>query len=429
MRKAGARARRILVVSGDILPLPGLPTTGAGLRAWGLGKGLESRGHEVTYLMPRRAVTEQDVADKVILYDSDDLHEIITGLSPDVVVFQHWPTLGAVPELEVPVVVDLHGPVLLEAMYQDRPDFEDLKRLKVETLAKADFFTCAGELQRNYFYAWLLMSGVDLRDDVVAVIPVSLSPDLPPHRFAEETTFVYGGVYLPWVDPTLGLEVLIESLERNRKGTLKFFGGIHGFLALPIGKYKRLEERLKTSERVEVCGMIPHDRLVSEYTQAHAAFDIMARNPERELAFTTRTVEYLWCGLPVIYNNYAELASYIERYRAGWLVDPDNDGDIAQAVDDVLHCPDKVAEYGANAQRLVREQFTWDKTIEALHAFCSAPSKRVRPRSVFLEEPTPVARRQSLLVKAWQQYRLFGFRSLLAEVLSYLAWLLLGRPE
>jgi len=35
---------RILVISGDILPYPGFPTTGAGLRAWGLAKGLESRG-------------------------------------------------------------------------------------------------------------------------------------------------------------------------------------------------------------------------------------------------------------------------------------------------------------------------------------------------------------------------------------------------
>jgi hypothetical protein len=33
-------------------PFPGLPTTGAGLRAWGLGKGLESRGFKVSYLMP-----------------------------------------------------------------------------------------------------------------------------------------------------------------------------------------------------------------------------------------------------------------------------------------------------------------------------------------------------------------------------------------
>jgi len=46
------------------------------------------------------------------------------------------------------------------------------------------------------------------------------------------------------------------------------------------------------------------DKLI-EYTGASVAWDVMARNPERELAFTSRTVEYLWC-LPVVYNNYAE---------------------------------------------------------------------------------------------------------------------------
>jgi len=48
----------------------------------------------------------------------------------------------------------------------------------------------------------------------------------------------------------------------------------------------------------------PRDKLINEYTGASVAWDVMARNPERELAFTSRTVEYL--GLPVVYNNYAE---------------------------------------------------------------------------------------------------------------------------
>ena len=50
--------RRVLVISSDILPYPGMPTVGSGLRAWGVGQGLKSRGHEVLFSMPRAALAK-----------------------------------------------------------------------------------------------------------------------------------------------------------------------------------------------------------------------------------------------------------------------------------------------------------------------------------------------------------------------------------
>jgi len=73
-------------------------------------------------------------------------------------------------------------------------------------------------------------------------------------------------------------------------------------------------------------------------------------------------VEYLWCGLPVIYNNYAEITDYIREYNAGWIVDPQDREAIATVLEIFEH-PEQVAERSQNAQRLVRERLTWDKTI------------------------------------------------------------------
>ena len=44
--------RRIAVLTTDPLPVPGSPTTGAGLRAWGLAEGLRARGHDVAIADP-----------------------------------------------------------------------------------------------------------------------------------------------------------------------------------------------------------------------------------------------------------------------------------------------------------------------------------------------------------------------------------------
>jgi len=381
---------RVLVISGDILPYPGCPTTGAGLRAWGLAKGLESKGHAVLLAMPRSSVSNDkiippEVAD--LLYVNKELPTFIHRHQPDVVVLQHWLLANFLNDsLEVPLVIDFHGPLLLETQFQDNPVLEKLKWEKIQALHKADFFTCAGEKQKYYFQPWLMLAGFDLRQQVIGVVPVSLSPDLPQHESQGEPTFVYGGVFLPWQDPVLGLTTLVECLERKHKGVLKFFGGKHPVVAVPTGGFEQLLKQLQHSSRVKIHQTIPRDQLIQEYCQAHVAIDLMQRNIERELAFTTRTVEYLWCGLPVIYSDYAELSAYIRAYDAGWTIDPRNQEAIRSVIEAILDSPALIAERSRNAQRLVRERLTWDKTIEPLDAFCRAPVKREKGKSLMLSD-------------------------------------------
>jgi len=375
--------RRILVVSGDILPLPGLPTTGAGLRAWGLGKGLEARGHEVIFSMPALYLDKGVVVPKSIsdhAWEIGGVQRVIRRAQPEVVVFCHWPSVQIPRKLDIPTVLDFHGPHLLEREMQGYSRRPANIQEKLAAIRKADFFVCAGEKQRLYFLSWLLAAGIDLSEDVIASVPVSLSPELPEHEWTDaEPTFVYGGVFLPWQDPFNGLEVLVETIIERERGMLKFFGGRHPGYADQIGNLDRfdaLEAQLRQSPRVRLEGMVEHARLIDEYRRAHVALDVMGRNPEREMAFTTRTVEYLWCGLPVIYHDYAELSGYIAEYQAGWVVDPEDRAAIRQAVEEALTCPEEVRRRGENAQRLVREQLTWDRAIEPLDAFCRAPWQR-----------------------------------------------------
>lgn len=373
----------IAVVSGDLLPLPGLPTTGAGLRAWGLGKGLESRGFTVSYLMPSASLMKVESArrDKVLtienlrLFTFENINRIIAELSPDVLVVQHWPTVCAIDTAHVPTALDLHGPILLETMYQDNPSYDSLKRMKIEAFHKCDFFTCPAERQRYYFYPWMMLSGCDLRSTRIEVIPISLSPELPTFEKPKEIRFVYGGVLLPWHNPTVGLKTLVETLQARGNGRLSIYCGKHPYVNIPPGKLQELVDHLRASPWVSVNGMLAREDVIDVYRHSSVAFDAMERNPERELAFTTRTVEYLWCGLPVIYQDYSALAPYIEKYDAGWLVNPEDKEQIEQVIEHILSHPEEIDEKGRNAQRLVRRELAWDNTIDPLASFCEKPFK------------------------------------------------------
>jgi glycosyltransferase involved in cell wall biosynthesis len=330
------------------------------------------------------------------LFEPERLNEMVRDVAPEVLVFQHWPNVPLIDrECGVPVAIDFHGPLLLETLYQDRPDYTVLQSIKLDALSRADYFTCAGERQREYFTGWLMMAGVDVREDILGVIPVSLSPDLPsrdrPQRGeqGDRPLFVYGGVFLPWQDPSLGLSVLIEELDRSAAGHLAFFGGEHPSLSIKRGVFSQVQAKLRESSRATVSHLISHQELLEVYAGADVAFDLMATNPERRLAFTTRTVEYLWCGLPVVYSKYSELADYVQPYEAGWVVDPADPAAIRQVVREILAQPEEVARRGRNAQELVRNRLTWDRTIDPLDAFCR--NARLRHGSAAQVRPVPRA--------------------------------------
>ncbi len=372
--------------------------------------------------MPAAALEGRSVdgAIRDLAWTIGTLSEVIARSHAEIVIACNWPVAANIHHCPVPLVLDQHGPHLLERQYQAAfRGFDENARAKRLALSKADYFSCAGDLQRLYFLPWLMEAGFQLDDGRISSIPVSLSPDLPPHDFSDELTFVYGGVFLPWQDPRGGLQEVLAQLRQRECGRLKFFGGKHPVYPVDTGLFEALRTQLESHPRVRVQPMVAHDDLVEAYRHAHVAVDLMARNPERELAFTTRTVEYLWCGLPVIYNDYAELSRLIREYRAGWTIDPNDPEAIRAAVNEAFERPDLVREYSRNAQRLVRERLTWDRTIEPLDAICRAPTRRPRLTS---NTTLPETQSTYLIRKAWQVLQRQGLGAVMREARAYVKW-------
>jgi hypothetical protein len=374
---------KVLLLTTEPVPIPGSATTGAGLRAWGLAQSLSRAGLNVTIgscgLDAEASVTTGSGTDCTVRpFARGNMGALLDEVHPDIVVLQHWGLARELTELTVPLAIDLAGPHLLERLYWGSSDPQRDVEEKLAALRRADFVTCSGHYQRHYFYPFLLMAGFDLRTTSVPVIPFSVPPPAKVRHYepGSEPTFVYGGAFLAWQDPTNAITWLLEEMDAAGKGRLLFYGGTHPVIDASGGKFAGLSRLLKNHPRVEMRGWKSFDELLSEYSrEGDVALDLMARNPERELAFTTRTMIYLHCGLPVIYNNYSEVSDIIEEHACGWTLDPADEQGLRTLARRLLNAEIDLQRYREGALAAAAE-YDWTRTGQPLVEFCRHPQMR-----------------------------------------------------
>jgi len=378
---------KVLVFTTDVIPLHGLPTSGTALRTYGFIQGLRANGHQVTVSVPRSALTgmlkniDQASLPPAVRNEIESLHPlafdptnqsyIVNELQPDLILCGHWPAYAFQTRPAQPVVVDLAGPHLLERHYQGTPNHLGAALSKLGVIASADHFIVSGPSQRRYFLAFAMRAGVTNPEKRMIEIAMPLSPDVPTRDFsgfpsAEYPRFIFGGVFLPWQDPSNALEQISESIAAKGRGKLTLIGGSHPNYKIKEGIYTKLFAALSKNPAVEKLPMLPYDEFQQHLSKSDVAVDLMKWNLERELAMTIRSTTYLWSGLPIIYNDYADLGRLIKRYDAGWTCSPSEPAQLRSIVEEIYRSPEVVRRKSENASRLAREVFAWDRAVQPL---------------------------------------------------------------
>lgn len=380
---------RIHVFTSDVLPLPNLPTSGGGLRCWQLIKGLEERGHEVTYSMSIFTFLGKKYAGSIPQGEKDkawtfhNQYALLKRFQPDVAIWGS-PTIYFLPEGFKPTcacIADLNGPLNLE-QYLYWGDMHGTLKQRSEMLCanleKFDYFITVSERQRYYWMAYLFASGIPHDEIRMDIVPFGIDPPDIPREIPDELTLVSGGGFHPWQDPSLPLLTAGRVLDGMGRGRLEFYGGYHEGECRPRDKerYDRLLGELGGMSSVRLHGFMSYDELSARYAKASAALDLIKKNHERELAYTTRTIQFLALGIPVIYNDYATLSDPIREHGAGWCVDPDDADALAALVRRLADSPDEIREKSANARTLAEGPLNPSKLIEPLARFCAEPAAR-----------------------------------------------------
>ncbi|SDN43826.1 Glycosyltransferase, GT2 family [Allokutzneria albata] len=396
------RPRKIMVITADSISRK---MAGPAIRAWNMAEVL-GREHEVRLVTLNKHCQPPEAPFPVRYIPAAKMHEQTPWA--DVIVLQGH-VLEMLPWLKTSdqiLVCDVYDPMHLEQLEQGK-DLDAGRRAHVvdvvttvlsNQLERGDFFLCASERQRHLWLGHLgaigrltplLYDADPTVRSLLAVSPFGLSAK-PAERTgpglranvdgigeSDKVVLWAGGVY-SWFDP-LTLVHAVDRLRHKRDDVkLCFLGMRHPNPDVPemdmATQTRRLAERLDIVGRHVFFneGWVPYDERQNWLLDANCGVTTHYEHVETTFAFRTRTLDYLWAGLPIITTDGDAFADMVRTEGLGLVVPAEDPQALADALEKVLYdaefakrCSDNIA--------VVRERFTWEQVLAPLVEFCRNP--------------------------------------------------------
>ncbi|SLM29964.1 hypothetical protein MTBBW1_2030054 [Desulfamplus magnetovallimortis] len=387
---------RVMIITHGLYPVPGYTVSGNGVRAWSLAVALADNNFDVIYSTPLDTVHPHTPRVEVTLApfsDKNSLHGIIETHNPDVLIVGYWAYIHLIPlNVNVPIVMDLLAPWMLEASFQENGgmSFDPVDYLNA--LGRGDYFMCCTWRQKAFHTAWLFLSGVQGSHFPIDIVPISTLPDLPVrpdnrHISASDDTinrhiskpdiikFIYGGVVWPWRSPQEWISQMLDILNRDKNGELKLITGNYPLAANADSEKIRLFNGNEYDDVLIQLDLLPYEEMEKVFLEADVGIELGSRNCERELSFSFRLIEYLRCGLPVICNDFLEVSDLVRKYDAGWVLDSSDPSAFEEVLKRILSGQEDILLKRKNAIALVQEKFNIFETVKPLVNFCRNPVK------------------------------------------------------
>jgi len=368
-----------------------LAVRGNVVRAAQLHDTLIAAGHDVSQVF-RQPYDKSPVVDSSNMYsDAAGLQTLMDSLQPEVLLLGYWALAEDLPEQsELPVIMDFIAPRPLEALFEPE-DTRDLSLQRLTAcLRKADCFLVGNQRQRHLLIPYLMAAGIDLRFHYpVLQLPIAAAPAVSAVGSVpqQQWLIVGGGVRWAWRNQQEYLDALQAWLPRfNQSGTqahLIMFGGDYPKIHQPGSDEIN---SLQPDQPLHSLGLQSYEDYCA-FLAGHVqiGLELAAFNIERYFSQSFRAMEYLRHGIPVICNDYTELAEKISAAEAGWVVaSPRQLPDLLQHI---IHSPEQWQTRAGNALQLLRDQFDPLTVAAGLLEYLQQPVRVSRVSPLLMTPP------------------------------------------
>lgn len=367
----------IFIVSNDVVPDMGMTVSAPGLRSRGLAAGLRHHGFDVAEIVPEGPVSDRWEGEvppprpsRVVVLGGTELTGFLAERAPAVVIVINSNQVALIPDTqELAVVVDLFAPRILEVACQSdhypHAEIAAMRSRDILAMNRGDSFIINGPKKVPFYLAWLLQTDRKPHEVRMDVVPMPMAQNFDDtaeamiddarDREGDPVRVVSAGYLQGWSRPGPWYQVVSDVVARHGA---EFHVAVVPRTVDGDGLNGSVEDLSYFDHPAVVAhGGMLYDHYRRFMRSKDVAVDLFAYTIERPYAMVTRTVGAIASGLPVIHVPWTETAAYIQDYDAGWLVDPDDSGQLADVLAEALGDHDLRRRKANNARRLWREVF------------------------------------------------------------------------
>lgn len=317
------------------------------------------------------------------------------------------------------VVVDIYDPFMLSLLEQHK-DLDLERRYKECSLSlqamrfqleHGDYFICASEKQKDFWVGVLTALGrvnpqtydadVTLKS-LVDVVPFGIPPGKPQKTKnvmkgvikgigKDDKVVLWGGGIYNWFDPLSLIKAFALVKEQRSDIKLMFMGVKHPNPNVPemvmATKAVELSKELGLYDNTVFFnyGWVPYEERANYLEEADIGVSTHFDHIETRFSFRTRMLDCLWAQLPVMCTQGDAMGQLVEDEKLGIIVKERDVESLAEAI--IKLATDEKFYYQCKANiGVVREKYTWDKTVKPLLDFCAMPNRAADTIGNFKEE-------------------------------------------
>ncbi len=391
------KLKTCLVVTYGPVPTSQYQTVeGGGMRAWGLAKGLQSNGIDITIAVNDSFPQELSSHDNIDLVNwslDNQFAEYLNTFDAVIVSYSMGDASVFIADRikdDVQLILDAYVPIYIEVSARDSNDVEaelrnylaDIQRFN-HVLRRGDFFLCANESQKTLYLGVLSSLGVinprSYRQERILIAPFGIH-DEPINNAKnpygdlgiKSTDFVvlwFGGLY-PWfrVDELLGA---IRTLASNKSIKFVFVGGKNPFNPNPdfAKQYNRTinfaKEHGYTNKSVFFVDWVDFNDRINWYTGADIVISLNQPGEENGFSWRTRVMDFVWGEIPVLTNGGDPLSeALIEKSAAVRLTDLSSKS-ISHSIEELQAKPQELKRITSNMHGL-KPTYYWVNILKPI---------------------------------------------------------------
>jgi glycosyltransferase involved in cell wall biosynthesis len=305
-------------------------------------------------------------------------------------------------------------------LHEQEPKNREVRKMLRELLRCGDFFLCASEAQRGLWTGTLLEAGrvtpriwaedSSLRRPI-DVVPFGLPEEssdggrhdrhLPVGELTDDdVVLLWGGGIYNYFDPLTLIQTVSRAARSEPSIKLIFMSTGHPNAHMPERMWmperaRQLSDQLGLSGRHVFFNQewVAYRDRSRWLLAADCGVSIHFDHPESTYAYRTRILDYLWCGLPIIYTVGDHFAQLVAERELGWVVPAEDVGALADSILAMATDRDRRLAISRRVAEVARGM-TWERVSAPLQRFLVKPSlaadKPRRKREFASSDATPM---------------------------------------